>query len=474
MKIKIILITFCVLFVAFSCNKKNKATSGASEFESYKVSSDIKTKTSNKNWTPKTPYGMVSIPKGSFQMGQSDQDFTFQANAPIRTVTVSEFFMDEAEITNATYKEFVKYVRDSTVRSMLGEKVDLLGGESGKEGVANYAFQISSKEESELTPYESYIKSQEVDKNMDDLEIKKINWKPAIIWSAKDYPDVEYAEVLESLYFSPQERYNSKRQLDYKKFIYSFSTLDKAGIRLNKDRSKILLRESVPVYPDTTVWIKDFAFSYNDPLHEEYFWHVAYNNYPVVGVTWLQAQAFANYRSIRFQSNSKNKSKREIEFRLPTETEWEYAARGGLENASYPWGGPQLEVNGCFLANFKPKRGDYVEDVKSGNYIYTAKVKSFKPNGYGLYDMAGNVSEWTNTPYYTSSYSVIPSNNPFVQEASDNPRKIIRGGSWKDISYMLMVSSRDYEYKDSARSYIGFRCVQNIPQDANVTNKKGQ
>ncbi len=453
--------------INYSCNKLKRSASGKG------TTADIITKTANQKWVPKTPFGMVPIPKGSFQLGQSDQDFTSAADAPLRTVTVSEFFMDETEITNAEYKEFVKYVRDSVVRSMLGEKVEMLdGGEASADGIGQYAFKKINKEGEELTPYEEFLKNSEEEENKNDFERKKINWNNPIKWNTKDYPDIEYAEVLESMYYSPEERYNSKRQLDYRKFIYQYNWLDRDAIKTGKDRSNILKKEATPVYPDTTAWVKDFSFAYNDPMHDEYFWHVAYNSYPVVGVTWEQASAFSDYRSRRYINNTKNKNARVAEFRLPTEAEWEYAARGGLSNAPYPWGGPYLMTNGCFLANFKPKRGDYIEDSKTGNYIYTAKVKSFKPNGYGLYDMAGNVSEWTQTPYYSSTYSVTPSSNPYVGRSGNNPLKVVRGGSWKDVSYQLMVSSRDYENKDTARSYIGFRCVQNIPEGSSVKTSR--
>ena len=237
---------------------------------------------------------------------------------------------------------------------------------------------------------------------------------------------------------------------------------------------KDLYKEVPPIeiYPDTTVWIKDFAYSYNEPMHNDYFWHQAYGEYPVVGVSWNQAKAFCAWRTLNKNSYIKKKKGRDQvnSFRLPTEAEWEYAARGGLESATYPWGGPYTKSDrGCFLANFKPNRGDYAADQA----LYTVEAKSYEPNGYNLYNMAGNVSEWTDSSYDPNAYEYVSTMNPNVLDAS-NKRKVVRGGSWKDVAYFLQVSTRDYEYADSARSYIGFRTVQDYMGVQTTANNTGK
>jgi gliding motility-associated lipoprotein GldK len=267
------------------------------------------------------------------------------------------------------------------------------------------------------------------------------------------------------------------KSIDVDKLIFRYSTMDiEAAAKAKKGtkRSTFIKKDSlVPVYPDTTVWVKDFAYSYNEPMHNDYFWHQAYSEYPVVGVTWKQAKAFCAWRTINKNSYIKSKKKKQDlvnYFRLPIESEWEYAARGGLESATFPWGGPYAKNDrGCFLANFKPNRGDYAADQA----LYTVEADSYEPNGYHLYNMSGNVSEWTDTSYDAASYEYVSTINPNVSDKK-NKRKAVRGGSWKDVAYFLQVSTRDFEYADSARSYIGFRTVQDYmgTKDTKKDNSK--
>ena len=106
------------------------------------------------------------------------------------------------------------------------------------------------------------------------------------------------------------------------------------------------------------------------------------------------------------------------------------------------------------MANFKPGRGNYYDD----GFQYTNPVGAYFANDYGLYDMAGNVAEWCNDAFAENSVPLIWDLNPtFIDD--NEPRKLIRGGSWKDIAFYIETGSRTYEYQDSARSFIGFRCV---------------
>ncbi len=419
-----------------------------------------------KQWYPEKPYGMVKVEGGSFAMGKSDYDIAGLKNAPIRTVTVTSFYMDETEITNSEYRQFVIRVRDSVIRQKLAEEAELAGGGTNTatggrktRNIQTFAFkELGGKKrgnrgnnQQQQTPY------QEFSRHYDPLK-RALNWDVEIIWKESEYPDDSYVYVMDDFYLDKEDSYNGERMLDVSKFVYSYKTvdLDKA-VRSEEKLSKFLKEKPVPVYPDTTVWIKDYNYSYNEPMHNNYFSHTAFDNYPVVGISWLQAKAFADWRTQHLNTYNKEARKSESPaFRLPSEAEWEYAARGGLESGMYPWGGPYTKDDrACYLANFKPLRGDYAADAA----LYTVEANAYEPNDYGLYNMAGNVSEWVNTSYDPSSYEYVSSMNPNVNNP-DNNRKVIRGGSWKDTSYYLRVSTRDYEYADSARSYIGIRMVQ--------------
>lgn len=392
-------------------------------------------------WYQADPYGMVYIPMGSYNMGDSDQDVPAAMHQPSKTVSVQAFYMDQTEISNNEYRQFVYYVRDSLARRIIAENGD-----------DDFHFQENEYGE--------------------PLDPPILNWRPRIPWE-----DEEARQYLEELYYPENQRFYRKREINVHKLVYTYWWIDLDEAAKYKyrrdvddlnavmpDRSKFIMKEAVRIYPDTLVWIADFTYSYNEPMTKMYFWHPAYDNYPVVGVNWKQANAFCHWRTEYMNNYLARMGEFPVhDFRLPTEAEWEWAARGGLHLSPYPWGGPYIRNSkGCFLGNFKPMRGNYIDD---GGF-HTVPVDSYNPNEYGLYCMAGNVSEWTAGAFDESGINWMHDLNPDLRyraKKSDRPtykRKIIRGGSWKDVGYYLQVSSRLYEYEDTAKSYIGFRCVQ--------------
>ncbi len=380
------------------------------------------------------PPGMVFIPMGSFIMGPSDEDIAYAHNAISKTISMPAFYMDETEITNNQYRQFVFWVRDSLAHSLLA------------------------------TVDESHLIEEDQFGNL--LDPPLINWRTRIRWDGEEERD-----VLSELYLPEHERFFNRREIDSRKLIYRYYTIDltRAARRSERDtpRSELVYEYQTPVYPDTLAWIHDFTYSYNEPMTQKYFWHPTYDHYPVVGVNWLQARAFTIWRTQFLNSYLASRERPfAMDFSLPSEAQWEYAARGGLDLNPYPWGGPYIRnQDGCFLANFKPLRGNYIDD---GGY-QTVIVGHYPPNDYGLYDMAGNVAEWTRNAYDESFYVFGHDMNPDYQyeakpdDAETLKRKVIRGGSWKDVGFFLQVSTRNYEFQDTAKSYIGFRCIQTYP-----------
>ncbi|HET8885432.1 MAG TPA: gliding motility lipoprotein GldK [Salinimicrobium sp.] len=424
-----------------------------------------------KRWHPEKPFGMTLIPGGSFIMGKAGEDIAARKDAPPKTVTVRSFYMDETEITNSEYRQFVEWVRDSIIRTRLAILADELGETPGSGGIGEFAFMDADP--ANLTPYQQYMLDN-YGGGQSGYEGRQLNHDIDLIWETDEYPDEFYTEVMDTMYLPIEESYNGQRTIDVRKLVFQYTWMDiqaAARAKGNVKRSDFVVREAVEIYPDTTVWIKDFNYSYNEPMHNDYFWHEAYGDYPVVGVTWKQAKAFTAWRTLYHNAYRKSKGDHFVNsYRLPTEAEWEYAARGGLESADYPWGGPYAKNDrGCFLANFKPLRGDYAADQA----LYTVEAESYAPNDYNLYNMSGNVSEWVDSSYDPGSYEYMSSMNPNVNDRT-NQRKVVRGGSWKDVSYFLQLGTRDYEYADSARSYIGFRTVQDYLGTDVVLNQPPQ
>ncbi len=385
----------------------------------------------NLTYTEPVPLGMVRIPTGYMKSGYSDEDIKSSMDAPVRSFNMTGFYMDATEITNAEYRQFVNWVRDSIAHVTLGH----------------------------VEP--------------DDNGIDKINWKEKINWK-----DADVQDQLMTMYIDATANPLGYKALDVKQLKYAFKKYDMVmhAKNPNAPASQFVYQENVPIYPDTTVWMTQFAYSNNEPIAKQYFNFPAFDEYPVVGVNWKQANAFCHWRTELWRSDrAARKQYFEGEFQLPTEMEWEWAARGGRDLSPYPWGGPYIiNQKGCYLANFKPGRGDYSAD----GGLYTVKAKAYWPNDYGLYNMSGNVAEWTSTPYVTNAYNdnLYSDLNPDVmQRISENDATwqrlvVVKGGSWRDPKQYLNISNRDREFADTAKSHIGFRTMIRYVSSS-LTNK---
>ena len=289
--------------------------------------------------------------------------------------------------------------------------------------------------------------------------------------------------------------------------------------------------------PDTMVWRSNLAF--NDPYVDHYLRYPGFRYFPVVGVKWRQANEYSKWRTAKVNGDLAEKAgvaapesgagRIPLEsgvvipaYRLPTEAEWEYAAQAliGTQwldemqnfNRIYPWDGhalrnPYGKQMGSFLANFKRGRGDYagIAGRLNDGALITTYIYEFPPNDYGLYNMAGNVSEWVMDVYrplshqdfddlnpirrddfldshseyrnrYTKvekdstvtmpdgttknikSYDYVKNPQGFISLISDKVR-VYKGGSWKDVAYWMSPGTRRFLDEDSATATIGFRCA---------------
>ncbi len=409
----------------------------------------------NRKFKNKTiPLGMVFIPQGRTLIGMSDEDMSFYQGTQSRMTSFSAFYMDQTEITNAEYRQFVNWVRDSVAITSLGPS-----------GAPNLYKPIPPS-----TAGGPAVSTSQ----------QNINWKAVgnggVLWGRNS----TLKPKLQNMYYAGNDALPGKNEIDIRKLKYAYSYLDldlaAAGANdASKSRQDFIQsytdnptpgkaneHASISVYPDTMVWKLDYSYSQNDPMVEAYFNHPSYDRYPVVGVTWDQATAFCNWRT-RLYSNvaaaRKIPENGRLKYRLPTEQEFEYAARGGRTKTKYPWGGPYImNTRGCLQANFKVGRGNLTDD----GGMYTVDAHAYLPNDFGLYNMAGNVAEWTVTAYNRSATSLLLDFNPNYTNTAKGA-KVVRGGSWKDMGMFLQNSVGTYEYQDKARSYIGFRCVSSFP-----------
>ena len=443
------------------------------------------TGTGGRAFTEPTPYGMTLVKRGHLRMGIEKQDSLWGKQTPVKDISVDGFWMDETEITNSQYRQFVYYVRDSIIRERLADPA--YGGDE--------TYKI------------------EEDKNGDPVK-PYLNWKKAL----PRKPNEDEQRAIESVYVTNPvtgEKMLDASQMNYRYEVYDYTEAAKRKYRLDPrernlntdisvdparqvwiskdtayidDEGRIISQTInrplsgpwdflntyiVNIYPDTTCWVNDFPNADNETYMRLYFSNPAYNGYPVVGVTWEQANAFCAWRTEYLLRGLGAAARYVQRYRLPTEAEWEFAARGKDQN-EFPWEDEQVvSGKGCFFANFKPDNGNYTKD---GNLI-TSKVGIYTANSNGLFDMAGNVAEWTSTVYTEAGVEAMNDINPQLKynAAKEDPyrlkKKSVRGGSWKDPESYIRSAWRSSEYQNQPRSYIGFRCVRSL---ANTTSEKSK
>jgi formylglycine-generating enzyme required for sulfatase activity len=410
-------------------------------------------------------------------LGDEEKDSLWGSTSSVKDISVDAFWMDETEVTNAEYRQFVYWVRDSIIRERLADPA--FGGDE--------TYKITEDKFGEpVTPHLNWSKPIPWRKpNEDELRAIESVYTTNPVTGAKmlDAAQMNYKYEIYDYTLAAQRRYNldpakRNRNTDIPVNAEEVVMISKDTAYLD-DEGRIVTQTItrplasyydfqntyiINIYPDTTCWVNDFPNSNNEVYLNLYFSHPNYSDHPVVGVSWEQANAFCAWRTDFLLKGLGGQAKYIQRYRLPSEAEWEYAARG-KQGGKFPWESKDTKSDkGCYYANYKPGEGDYTQD---GNLI-TSKCGIYSANSNGLYDMAGNVAEWTSTVYTEAGVLQMGDINPDLQyrAAKEDPyslkKKSVRGGSWKDPVKFIQGATRTYEYQNESRSYIGFRCVRSF------------
>jgi sulfatase modifying factor 1 len=255
----------------------------------------------------------------------------------------------------------------------------------------------------------------------------------------------------------------------FEKFVTATGYLTTAEQKADWEEIRANLPPGTPRPPDSVLAPSSMVFHATDGTTQWWEWRRGADwrhphgpgssirgkeTYPVVQISWRDAMAYCDWAGKR----------------LPTEAEWEWAGRGGLVNKIYPWGNEPIDAG-------KPKANSWQghfpdHNTEHDGFYYTAPVGSFQPNGYGLYDMAGNVWEWCVDLYDARYYATISggTTNPQGPDRSYDPqepharKRVIRGGSFLcNDGYCsgYRVARRMKTTEDSSLEHLGFRCVRN-------------
>ena len=447
------------------------------------------------------PPGMVYVPGGSTIIKYSQQ--AADSNC-VRKVSLSSFFIDKTEITNQQYRQFVEWVIDSIA-------------------ITRY-----------LKDDDNYFKDQKVvdSNNSSVTSVRRINW--ARVDHKKLFDDAETrAKLLGML--------DERGQIKKDSILFSYTYLRSNGTN-PKAKIGTYVTEPVAVYPDEQIWAKDLPNAQTDILVENYFSSAPYDDYPVVGVNWKQAMAYAYWRSQTsngYSDIADYMKSYHLSFSLPSEAQWVYAAEQDMKSVAPPVAAPEevketkkekvvakaapvvkdttgtavqqqmsadpnsswsattatttdnssaLNDSTSFFdptlpdektnipsdkkgltANFKQEEGDYTGDGSP----FTVPVMSYAPNDFGIYNMIGNVAEWTLDAYSPSAFAFVSDINPTLKYDADSSdadamkRKVVRGGSFVSNAKALSPYARDFEMQQVAHCFIGFRCVMGAPEILN-------
>ena len=452
-----ILLSTSILSSCFLFNK-NKGGVSSTTGMAYGNSKDTLSFTPYDTKNLPNPPGMVFVQGGRTVLGSFEEDLFGTRDNIERTVTVNSFYMDETEITNQDWKEYV-YYQFHPIPVDFGNDIE-----------------ISDDQANPFVPATTSHNGQAIEKLIPNDSV----------WSS----DFSFNDVYSENYYSnpgfnnyPVVGVTWRQVVDYAKWrtdFVNYGIISALELEDMPDAYKLAFYN-----PDGTLQAlgggsgggatgTQISLQEIDDLQQDQI-------------------AFIN-------SNKKMFIERGLylpEFRLPNEAEWEYAAKATIgtqyldENEEYgriyPWDGrgvrnPYGKERGSLLANFKRGRGDYAGiagDINNDGDVIPREVGGYEPNDFGLYNMAGNVSEWVNDTYRPLSFQAVDDLNPVRKDGTSdgeglygwdgdrsefrsliNDRaKVFKGGSWKDVAYWMSPGTRRFLDQDKATNTIGFRCA---------------
>ncbi|HYG52047.1 MAG TPA: SUMF1/EgtB/PvdO family nonheme iron enzyme [Flavobacteriales bacterium] len=397
---------------------------------------------------------------------------------------LSPYYMKKTEVSNAEYRKFVHWVRDSIVRTLLIE--------AGFE-----EFRLHKTNE-----------------DGDDDGLVHLNWKTSLKNVFGIFPNKEYAEVIEQMYIPANERYYRRKEFDVYKFRYDYVTNDTGN------ESRII----IPVYPDTACWYNDIPIFrkdlYGNPRINMYFWHPAYDHYPVVGLNVAQIKAYLHWKTkMHNQELKRKKMNYTVSYELPNGMQWELAAGIAqtqvvnyihhyikLTDNSYlfnlmlqaqqdtvPLGITQflnrrLEMKGTIDPNYACAinlKSNQVFDLyffgpDQGKWFNRKGRKATEPKN--IINMNNNVSEWTSQvavseyldllklrwyileSYKSNELSLLAQTEKMHYEQTTSGTQLVRGANWFDerTSEIEGINAKCLADPKKGYSTVGFRYVMKI------------
>jgi formylglycine-generating enzyme required for sulfatase activity len=259
------------------------------------------------------------------------------------------------------------------------------------------------------------------------------------------------------------------RQITVSSFYLSkYEVTNRDWRKFIQDQKKQLSEvEFSKLLPDTSVWSKQFQSTYNVPFIKNYFQSPEFDNFPVVGISWTQAKAYCEWKTKKINLSLKSQNIEIQALRLPTEAEWEYVAFATAQKAGelqeqnvYAWGNElynpsNIKAKTMYKANLgmiKDCDGLIIKSLADDGFLYTAPVKSFSPNAWGIYQMGGNVAEWVEDVYRVLGEKEIKDT-----KTTNGNNKVFKGASFLDSPIFSISGSRRGLEADSKSVGIGFR-----------------